>query len=105
MELVICAHFSATEAACLWSTIGVSTGGDAIVQPCTLDGVALLLPHLNGVTTADIDQSGRLSFTLGGATVSCGSDPDHEAWFYDGRHGKKVVCMPGGDLAIWRAGR
>jgi hypothetical protein len=90
----------------LWATIGVSTGGDALVQPYTLDGVALLLPLLNDeVTAVDIDPSGRLSLTLGGATVWCGSDPDYEAWTYDGRHGEKVVCTPGGDLAIWNADR
>ncbi len=88
----------------LWSTIGVSTGDEAFVQPYTLDGIALLLPLLKGeVTTADIDPNGRLSITLGGATVLCGSDPDYEAWSYDGRHGEKVVCTPGGDLAIWNA--
>lgn len=90
----------------LWSTIGVSTGDDALVQPYTLDGVALLLPLLNDeVTAVGIDPSGRLSLTLGGATVWCGSDPHYEAWSYDGRHGEKVVCTPGGDLATWNAAR
>ena len=90
----------------LWSTIGVSTGNDALVQPYTLVGVALLLPLLTReVTAANIDPSGRLSLMLGGATVWCGSDPDYEAWSFDGRHGEKVVCTPGGDLAIWKADR
>jgi hypothetical protein len=90
----------------LWSTIRVSTGGDALVRPYTLDGVALLLPLLNGeVTAVDIDSSGGLSFTLGGVTVWCGSDQDYEAWCYDGPQGEKVVCTPGGDLAIWNADR
>jgi hypothetical protein len=90
----------------LWSTIRVSTGVDALVRPYTLDGVTHLLPLLNGeVTAVDIVSRGGLSFTLGGATVWCGSDPDYEAWSYDGRHGEKVVCTPGGDLAIWNAER
>ena len=90
----------------MWSTIGVSTGEDALVRPYALDGVALLLPLLNGdVTAVEIDSSGRLSFTLGDTTVWCGSDPDHEAWSYDGRRGEKVVCTPGGNLAIWNADR
>ena len=90
----------------LWSTIGVSASNEALVQPYTLDGVALLLPLLNGeVTAADIEPSGRLLFTLGGATVRCESDPDYEAWSYDGRHGEKVVCTPGGTLAIWSTDR
>ena len=89
----------------LWSTIGVSTRNDALVRPYTFDGVALLLPLLNGeVTAVDIDASGGLSFALSGARIRCGSDPEYEAWSYDGRHGGKVVCMPGGDLAIWNAG-
>lgn len=90
----------------LWSTIGVSTGDAAVVRPYSLDGVALLLTLLNDeVTAAGIDSSGNLSLTLGGTTVWCGSDPDHEAWSYDGRHGEKVVCTPGGDLAIWNPDR
>ena len=90
----------------LWSTIGVSTGDGALVRPYTFHGVALLLPLLNGeVTGVDIDPSGRLSVTLGDATVWCGSDPDYEAWSYDGRQGEKVVCTPGGELAIWNADR
>lgn len=90
----------------LWSTIRVSTGADALVRPYTLDGVALLLPLMNGeVTAVGIDSRGGLSFTLGGATVRCGSDPGYEAWSYDGRQGEKVVCTPGGDLAIWHADR
>ncbi len=90
----------------LWSTIAVSTGDDARVRPCTLDAVALLLPLLTDeVTALEIDPSGKLSLTLGGATIRCGSDPDHEAWSYDGRRGEKVVCAPGGDLAIWNGDR
>jgi hypothetical protein len=88
----------------LWSTISVSTGDDALVRAHTSDGVALLLPLLNGeVTAVAIDVSGELSFTLAGVTVRCGSDPDYEAWSYDGRHGETVVCTPGGDLATWNA--
>ena len=90
----------------LWSTMRVSTGVDALVRPYALDGVAAFLPLLNGeVTAVDIDSRGGLSFTLGGATVWCGSDPDYEAWSYDGPQGEKVICTPGGDLAIWNADR
>ncbi|WP_425433026.1 DUF6188 family protein [Geodermatophilus tzadiensis] len=31
--------------------------------------------------------------------------PGYESWSYDGRDGEKVVCRPGGDLAIWSAAR
>lgn len=90
----------------LWSTIRVSAGVDGLVQPYSLEGVALLLPLLNGeVTSVDIDSSGGLSLTLGAATLWCGSDPDDEAWSYDGPQGEKVICAPGGDLAIWNADR
>jgi hypothetical protein len=90
----------------LWSTIGVSPGGTALVRPYALDGVALLLPPLSDeVTALDISPGGRLPLTLGGATVWSGSDPDYEAWSYDGRQGEKVVCTPGGELAIWTADR
>ena len=98
-------HFSHATVS-LWSTIGVSTGDDAVVEPYNLSGVALLLPLLNGeVTAAHIDPSGKLTITLGGVTIWCGSDPDYESWSCDGRDGKKVACTPGGDLAIWSAAR
>jgi hypothetical protein len=90
----------------LWSSIRVSTRDDALIQPYTLDGIALLLPLLNKeVTAADIDTSGELSFKLGGAIIWCCSDPDYEAWSYDVRRGDKVVCMPSGSLTIWSANR
>lgn len=98
-------HFT-DSAVSLWSPIRVSTGGDASVQPHSLDGVALLLPLLNAeVTAVGIDVSAELSLSLGGATIRCGSHPYYEAWSYDGPEGGKVVCTPGGDLAIWSAGR
>ena len=90
----------------LSSPIRVSTSAAAPVPPYTLDAIAMLLPLLNGdVTAVAIDASGELSLELNGATLSCGSDPSYEAWAYDGRHGEKVVCTPGGDLAIWNAAR
>ena len=33
--------------------------------------------------------------------VSC--DPDYEAWQFTGSHGRLIVSMPGGGLAIWGA--
>ncbi len=87
----------------LWSPIRVSTASDALVQSYTLDAVALLLPLLtNDVAAVAISPSGELSLTLGGTTLWCRSAPQYEAWSYKGPRGEKVVCTPGGDLAIWK---
>jgi hypothetical protein len=90
----------------LWSPMRVSTASHAVVHPYTVDGLALLLPLLNGdVTAAGTSESGELSLTIGDTTVRCGSHPHYEAWSYNGPRDETVVCTPGGDLAIWNAHR
>ncbi len=90
----------------LWSPIRVSTAADSVVQPYTLDGVALLLPLLSSeVVAVAISPNGELSLTLDGTTLRCGSDPHYEAWSYNGPRGEKIVCVPGEELAIWTADR
>ncbi|WP_336032392.1 DUF6188 family protein [Geodermatophilus sp. FMUSA9-8] len=74
------------------------------VEPTTLDGVALLHPWLRTTARdAGVDVTGALSFTVGPTRLRCAPDPSYEAWTYDGPGGAKVVCMPGGGLAIWGA--
>ena len=89
----------------LWSLIRVPPGSEtAAVRPHTLDGLTLLVPLLDGsVAAAGVSDSGELTLTIGGTTVSCGSDPDYEAWSFSGPDGETVVCTPGGSLTIWSA--
>lgn len=76
-----------------------------VVAPNSLEGLALLVPLLNGdVAAVHIDDRGGLSLVVGGTTLHCPESPEFEAWSLSGPSGVLVVSMPGGDLAVWSAG-
>ncbi|MGY1654138.1 DUF6188 family protein [Geodermatophilus sp. SYSU D01119] len=76
----------------------------AAVEPTSLDGVALLHPWLRSTASrAGVDAAGALTLTVGSTTLRCPPDPSYEAWAYDRPDGAKVICLPGGGLAIWDA--
>lgn len=56
------------------------------------------------ISSATTDQSGVLdiSFT-DGHRLTVAPDADYEAWNIVGPGGRKVVCLPGGELATWHA--
>jgi hypothetical protein len=82
--------------------IAVASAVSAPAMPNALDGVALLLPLLNGeVTDVGVSDDGALSLTVGGTILRCGADPDFEAWNFTRPGGERVVSTPGGALAIW----
>jgi len=86
----------------LESPIGVGPAGESEAAPYTLEGLALLLPLLNGdVTDVDISEGGHLSLTVGVTTLQCRSGSGFEAWNYRGPSGEMVVSLPSGGLAIW----
>lgn len=61
--------------------------------------------HLTGkVREAQATDSGvlRLDFESGWSAEAA-ADPDYEAWNVAGTGGLRVVCMPGGELAVWPA--
>jgi Family of unknown function (DUF6188) len=97
-------HFTGGITVTFGGPIEVAAAPDGPVVPFGLDGVALLLPLLNGeVTHVGVSDDGALFLTVGGTTLRCGADPDFEAWNYTGPGGRRVVSMPGGELAIWDA--
>jgi Family of unknown function (DUF6188) len=54
------------------------------------------------VVVAAADDGGELRVDLdGGMRLLVGPDPDYEAWTFAGADGTKVVCRPGGGLAVW----
>jgi hypothetical protein len=82
----------------------VRVDGTGNAAPFELDGLALLLPLLNGAVSAvEVSDPGNISLTIGGTTVRCLSDPAFEAWNYTASAGERVVSMPGGALAVWPA--
>jgi len=86
----------------LWAPIRLASAADGGVYPFGLDGLAVLLPLLNGdVTAVVIGMGGGLSLSIDGITVTCDSDPAYEAWCYNGSGGEVIACTPGGDLTTW----
>lgn len=56
------------------------------------------------ITTSVAEDSGalRVDFTHG-ARLRIEPDSGFEAWTVAGPNGMKVVCLPGGELAVWSA--
>jgi hypothetical protein len=85
-----------------WSTIGQAvqvldpeTDLTQIERAVRLDGRALQR------LTAQRD--GRLDLGLAdGSSVIVLLDDRFEAWSLVGPHGLRIVCLPGGELAIWK---
>lgn len=54
------------------------------------------------IVEATADESGALRICVDDGTVlRVPSDDAYEAWNLSGPHGALVVCMPGGELAVW----
>lgn len=54
------------------------------------------------VSESIVADSGTLKLTFAnGASVQVEPDDDYEAWTVAGPRGMLIVCMPGGELAIW----
>lgn len=52
---------------------------------------------------AEKDGTLELRFSQGDR-LRVGPNPDYEAWTIAGPGGIEAVCMPGGELALWKAG-
>jgi len=64
--------------------------------------VARLLGQVVSLARADDSGGLRIEFA-GGARVVATPDSNFEAWTVAGPGGLKVVCGPGGELAVWSA--
>lgn len=54
------------------------------------------------VTSAVVGESGALFLAFGdGVSLRVEPHDVYEAWTFAGPGGRKVVCMPGGELAVW----
>lgn len=83
---------------------GISADG-APAGPVVAGTADVLLRLLEApVSGADLSDRSTLSITFGGAdqrTLSAVADDHYEAWELAGPGGERLVCLPGGDLAIW----
>lgn len=58
----------------------------------------------DSVTGAEALADGTLVITFAGGTeLRVGPNPDYESWTVTGPGGMRVVCLPGGELAVWDA--
>lgn len=56
------------------------------------------------LTTASVADDGTLRVSLqDGRVLTAGADEQFEAWTIAGPEGLKIVCLPGGELAVWSA--
>jgi len=86
-------------------TLTTEEGWDVAIEDETLardDTLAAALTRAVGqpITAFSIDH-GTLSLDVGDAHLRAAPDPTFEAWNVAGPDKQLVVCMPGGELAIW----
>jgi hypothetical protein len=56
------------------------------------------------IASATAHSSGRLVVAfVNGDTLVADQHPDYENWEVVGDHGLRIVCLPGGSLAVWEA--
>jgi len=89
---------------------GLFTVTRPATQPLTLDAESpdrtSLAPALAlfGLTASggEVTRDGRLvvTFTDGG-TIEAHTDPKYESWAFTGSSGLKLICLAGGERAIW----
>ncbi len=76
--------------------------GPGTEEPQSLAGLAILLPLLNEtVVSAGVRQRGALAVAFKAGVLRCDPDEKYEAWEFTTESGAMVVCMGGGELAIW----
>lgn len=86
------------------SIIKTPTGDVVRFDPESPGNAAIHLAHLvrETITLAEVGSTGNLLITFGsGAELTVAPHTDYEAWGFVGPAGKRVACMPGGELALW----
>ena|SRR5450432_3013239 len=78
-----------------------------VIDPERPDAAAMKVLSLRHkvIRAFDIAESGNLILAVeSGSGIRTEPDDDYDAWTIAGLRGEKVVCLPGGGLAIWNAG-
>jgi hypothetical protein len=73
-----------------------SLGGDSI-DPAPLQ----TLPHQTVISSVAEDSGALVLTFIGGISLRVEPHDIYEAWTIAGPAGKKIVCMAGGELAVW----
>jgi hypothetical protein len=78
-----------------------SPGHRATVMPGE-DSSDALSPLLGDVVSTAQTSDGELALTFGaGSELRVCPDPEVESWAFTNPDGPLIVCLPGGELAIW----
>ncbi|MFF6956757.1 DUF6188 family protein [Streptomyces sp. NPDC008317] len=86
------------------AVLQVSAGDHVSFDPESPDVAA---PHLvrlarDVITEAEVGRVGDLVIEFeSGTTLTVQPDEEYEAWGFVGPKGKRVTCMPGGEIAVW----
>jgi hypothetical protein len=86
------------------SVLCVSTGVHVSFDPESPDVVASHLIRLvrDVITEAEVGRFGVLVVEFGsGVKLTVRPDEEYEAWGFVGPKGKRVTCLPGGEIAVW----
>jgi hypothetical protein len=78
--------------------------GPVKVDPENLGGRAVEVAAILGAVVRDIraDENGVLAVAFeDGRTITAGPDSSYESWSFVSDDGGRVICTPGGKLAIW----
>ncbi|MFR9797800.1 DUF6188 family protein [Streptomyces sp. MS06] len=86
------------------AVLQVSAGDHVPFDPESPDVAA---PHLvrlarDVITEAEVGRAGNLVIEFeSGTKLTVRPDEEYEAWGFVGPKGKRVTCMPGGEIAVW----
>jgi hypothetical protein len=70
-------------------------------NPCQLGPMFSILYHTVKSALAFKDGTLRVEFS-NGDRLTVASHPKYEAWGIAGGRGLRIVCQPGGELAVWK---
>lgn len=88
------------------ATLAMSDGARCSFVPESPGAVVTHLAKLQDETVeaANVGNHGNLAIAFeSGATLAVPAHDDYEAWEFVGPHGRRVVCMPGGEIATWES--
>ncbi|MFF2382626.1 DUF6188 family protein [Streptomyces sp. NPDC058108] len=86
------------------AVLRVPAGDDVPFDPESPD---VAVPHLarlarDVINEAEVGRAGDLIIEFeSGMRLTVRPDEDYEAWGLVGPNGKRVTCMPGGEIAVW----
>ncbi|MBA2948982.1 DUF6188 family protein [Streptomyces himalayensis] len=86
------------------AVLQVSSGDHVSFDPESPDVVAPYLVRLarDVITGAEVGRVGDLVIEFeSGTNLIVRPDDDYEAWGLVGPKGRRVTCMPGGEIAVW----